>query len=173
MHKDFDKILEAKKKQGKREIYIYTRRGPSTEALHLGHLVSMLFTTWLQKIFDCQVVIEISDEEKFYFKKGKLDEFIDYIENNAKNIIAYGFNPSKTFIFSSFKYERYIRPLIAKINKKMTVHLSNKIYGFTDENTIRQIKWAPYDMVPSLCCAFPYLFRDRKDIMCLVSCAID
>jgi tryptophanyl-tRNA synthetase len=170
-HQDFDRVLAAKK-AGK-EIYIYTGRGPSAEALHLGHLVPMLFTMWLQKIFDCWVVIEMSDEEKFYFKNGTLEEFISYTENNAKDIIACGFNPNKTFIFSSLKYEHFMRPLVTQINKKMTVHLANKIYGFDDENNIGQLSWASYEMAPSLCGAFPHLFGNRKDVLCLVPCAVD
>jgi len=170
-HQDFDKILEAKK-SGK-EIYIYTGRGPSADALHLGHLVPIMFTIWLQQILDCWVVIEMSDEEKFYFKDGCLDEFMAYTENNTKDIIACGFNPDKTFIFSSFKYERYMRPLVAQINKKMSVHVTKNVYGFTDENSIGQLSWAPYQMGPALCGAFPHLFGNKKDVMCLVPCAID
>lgn len=170
-HQDFDKILEAKA-TGK-EIYIYTGRGPSAQALHLGHFVPMLFTAWLQKIFDCWVVIQMSDEEKYYFKDGVLEDYLAYTEGNAKDIIACGFDPDKTFIFSSFKYERFMRPLVAVLNKKMTVHVTNKIYGFTDENNIGQIQWGNSQMAPSLCGAFPHLFGNRKDIMCLVPCAVD
>lgn len=170
-HQDFDKIIEAK--AAGKEIYIYTGRGPSAEALHLGHLLPMMFTAWLQKIFNCWVVIEMSDEEKFYFKNGKLDEFMDYTEPNAKDIIACGFDPEKTFIFSSFKYERYMRPLVAQINKKTSVHLTNKIYGFTEDSSVGQLQWPAYQMAPALCGAFPHLFGNRKDVMCLVPCAVD
>ncbi|XWV24605.1 Tryptophanyl tRNA-synthetase [Tupanvirus deep ocean] len=170
-HQDFDKILEAK--AAGKEIYIYTGRGPSAESMHLGHLVPMLFTVWLQKIFDCYVVIEMSDEEKFYFKSGPLENFIDYTEGNAKDIIACGFNPEKTFIFSSFKYERFMRPLVAQLNKKISVDLANKIYGFNEQNNIGQLQWGAYEMAPAMCGAFPHLFGNRKDVMCLVPCAVD
>ncbi|XWV25840.1 tryptophanil tRNA synthetase [Tupanvirus soda lake] len=170
-HQDFDKILEAKA-TGK-EVYIYTGRGPSAESMHLGHFVPMLFTVWLQKILDCYVVIEMSDEEKFYFKNGSLEDFINYTEGNAKDIIACGFNPEKTFIFSSFKYERFMRPLVAQLNKKISVDLANKIYGFNDHNNIGQLQWGAYEMAPAMCGAFPHLFGNRKDVMCLVPCAVD
>ena len=170
-HQDFDKILEAK--AAGKEIYIYTGRGPSAEALHLGHMLPMMFTAWLQKVLDCYVVIQMSDEEKFYFKEGKLDEFMGYMKSNAMDIIACGFDPKKTFIFSSLKYECYTRPLVAEINKRMTVHVTNKIYGFDEKNTIGQIQWPSYQEAPSLCSAFPFLFGNKKDVMCLVPCAVD
>lgn len=50
-------------------FYIYTGRGPSSESLHLGHLVPFLFTKWLQEAFNVPLVIELTDDEKFLFKK--------------------------------------------------------------------------------------------------------
>lgn len=170
-HQDFDKIIEAK--AAGKEVYIYTGRGPSADSLHLGHLVPLMLTVWLQKIFDCWVVIEMSDEEKFYFKDGTLEDYMSYTESNAKDIIACGFNPRKTFIFSSMKYETYMRPIIARINKKMSVHVTNKIYGFKEENNIGQLQWPAYQIAPAFCGAFPHLFGNKKDVMCLVPMAID
>lgn len=170
-HQDFDKILDAKAK-GK-DIYIYTGRGPSADSMHIGHLIPMQFAAWLQKVFDCYVVIQMSDEEKFYFKPGKLDEFMSYTKSNALDIMACDFNPSKTFIFSSFKYESYSRPIVAEINKKVTVNTMNKIYGFTENTTVGQIQWPAYQEALSLCGSFPHLFGNRKDVMCLVPCAVD
>lgn len=41
-HRDFNEILDAYEK-GKK-FYLYTGRGPSSEALHIGHLVPFMFT---------------------------------------------------------------------------------------------------------------------------------
>lgn len=41
-HRDFEEILNAYEKGEK--FYLYTGRGPSSEALHLGHLVPFMFT---------------------------------------------------------------------------------------------------------------------------------
>ncbi len=170
-HQDFDKILGAK--LAGKEIYLYTGRGPSAEALHLGHMLPMLFTAWLQKAFNCWVVIQMADEEKYYFKDSTLEQYMKYTESNASDIIACGFDPQKTFIFSSFKYESHTRPIVAAINKRMTVNTANNIYGFTKDNTIGQIQWPAYQEAPALCGSFPHLFGTRKDVMCLVPCAVD
>ena len=39
-------------------------QGPSSENLHLGHLVPFQFTAWLQKAFRVPLVIQITDDEK-------------------------------------------------------------------------------------------------------------
>ncbi len=33
------------------KFFLYTGRGPSSEAMHLGHLIPFLFTKWLQEVF--------------------------------------------------------------------------------------------------------------------------
>ena len=40
-------------------FYLYTGRGPSSEALHLGHLVPFQFTKWLQDAFNAPLVIQV------------------------------------------------------------------------------------------------------------------
>src|SRR5205807_10021385 len=43
-------------------------RGPTTDSLHLGHLIPFIFTKWLQDVFNAIVVIQMADDEKYYFK---------------------------------------------------------------------------------------------------------
>ena len=72
-HRDITQMLDLYEKGTK--FYLYTGRGPSSEALHLGHLIPFHFTKWLQETFDCPLVIQLTDDEKFLFKKDlKLDE---------------------------------------------------------------------------------------------------
>ena len=170
-HTDFDKILDAK--AAGKDVYIYTGRGPSADSIHLGHFIPLTFAVYLQQLLNCWVVIQMSDEEKVYFKNTTLDECMNYTSNNIKDIIACGFNPDLTFIFSSFKYEAYTRPLIVKLNNFTTVNTNNNIYGFNENTSVGQMAWPAYQEVPALCGAFPHLFGDRKDVMCLVPCAVD
>ncbi len=43
-------------------------QGPSSESLHLGHLVPFIFTKWLQDAFQVPLVIQITDDEKTLFR---------------------------------------------------------------------------------------------------------
>ena len=45
-HRELDQIVTAYEKGEK--FYLYTGRGPSSESLHLGHLIPFHFTKWLQ-----------------------------------------------------------------------------------------------------------------------------
>ena len=56
-------------------------------------------------MFDVPLVIQMTDDEKFFFKDGKnLDDYTDLAYENAKDIIACGFDPDKTFIFTDVEY---------------------------------------------------------------------
>jgi len=39
------------------KFYLYTGRGPSSEALHLGHLIPFMFTKYLQKVFKVPLLV--------------------------------------------------------------------------------------------------------------------
>jgi len=83
-------------------FYLYTGRGPSSEALHMGHLIPFFFTKYLQDAFNVPLVIQLTDDEKFLWKDLTIDKSYSLAIENAKDIIAIGFNPDKTFIFSDF-----------------------------------------------------------------------
>ena len=54
-HRDLDEVLTAHEKG--ETFYLYTGRGPSSEALHMGHMIPFQFTKWLQDVFDCVLKI--------------------------------------------------------------------------------------------------------------------
>lgn len=190
-HKDFNKILD--EYEAKRPIFIYTGRGPSSESLHLGHMIPFLFTKWLQDVFGAVVIIQMSDDEKFSFKsktEGKdLDEYNRLTYENAKDIIACGFNLDKTYIFSNLRtvggalYETITRIDAISGNQ---IH---GIYGIDLNNSVGQIAWPSKQCAPAFSYSFPDIFHPdgpyapptpdgyRKyigePIMCLVPMAID
>jgi hypothetical protein len=49
-------------------------QGPSSEALHLGHLVPFMFTKYLQDAFNVPLVIQLTDDEKSLWKGLDIDE---------------------------------------------------------------------------------------------------
>lgn len=59
---------------------------------------------WLQDIFDVPLVIQMTDDEKFLWKDLKVEEALRLTYENAKDIIALGFDMNKTFIFSDMEY---------------------------------------------------------------------
>ncbi|KAG1437482.1 hypothetical protein G6F56_013081 [Rhizopus delemar] len=100
-HRELEKILD--RYEQKKPFYLYTGRGPSSASMHLGHMVPFVFCQWLQDVFDVPIVIQLTDDEKFLFKPNLTVEMCrQFAIDNAKDIIACGFKPEKTFIFSDF-----------------------------------------------------------------------
>lgn len=71
-HRDLHSILDRKEKN--QPFFLYTGRGPSSESMHLGHLVPFILCKWLQDVFDVPLVIQMTDDEKFLWKDLTDDE---------------------------------------------------------------------------------------------------
>lgn len=41
-------------------FYLYTGRGPSSDSMHLGHMIPFVFTQWLQEVFDVPLVVQLT-----------------------------------------------------------------------------------------------------------------
>lgn len=191
-NKDLNLILDDYEKGN--QIYLYTGRGPSSESMHLGHLIPFMFTKYLQDVFDAVLVIQMSDDEKFYFKGNSEGKQVEYYNNltyeNAKDIIACGFNPKKTFIFSNFKslggelYQNTVRVLNSITGNKIKA-----IYGLDLDNTNGQLCWPSFQCAPAYSNSFPDILHPKgeyspelpdgtksfigKHFRCLVPMAID
>ena len=63
---------------------------------------------WLQDAFNVPLVIQMTDDEKFLWKDLTAEEANRLAHENAKDIIACGFDKEKTFIFSDFEYMAYV-----------------------------------------------------------------
>lgn len=171
-HRDLDKILDAY--ENNEMIYLYTGRGATSESLHLGHLIPFMFCKYLQDVFGAIIVIQMSDDEKFYFKTaGTIDDYINYTYSNIKDIIACGFNPHKTLIFSNSEYmNRHMYKNAIKMNKCITGNQIRGIFGLNLDNNIGQLSWPIFQSIPAFSNSFNRIFGD-KHVYCLVPYAID
>ncbi len=170
-HRDLDQLLTLTEQGGK--FYLYTGRGPSSEALHMGHLIPFRFTKWLQDVFDCPLVIQLTDDEKFLWKDLTLEECHRLAFANAKDIIACGFKKDKTFIFSDLDYFAHMYPTILEIQKRVTFNQVRGIFGFTESASIGRVAFPAVQAAPSFSRAFNIPLRGEKNMRCLIPCAID
>ncbi|KAI0345207.1 tryptophanyl-tRNA synthetase [Trametopsis cervina] len=172
-HREFDKILD-RFEQGK-PFYLYTGRGPSSGSMHLGHMIPFTFTKWLQDAFDVPLVIQLTDDEKFLFKHElKPEQTYEFAFQNARDIIACGFNLEKTFIFSDYDFVggAFYRN-VSKISRQITINQAKATFGFNDSDNIGKIHFCSIQAAPSFSNSFPNIFGTRSDIPCLIPCAID
>ncbi|NXK40683.1 SYWC protein, partial [Piprites chloris] len=173
-HRDMDQILDAY--ENKKSFYLYTGRGPSSQAMHVGHLIPFMFTKWLQEVFDVPLVIQLTDDEKYLWKDMTVEKAYEYAKENAKDIIACGFDINKTFIFSDLDYlgaSPGFYKNIVKVQKHVTFNQVKGIFGFTDSDCIGKISFPAIQAAPSFSSSFPQIFNGKENIQCLIPCAID
>ncbi|KAI9780116.1 MAG: tryptophan--tRNA ligase [Peltula sp. TS41687] len=176
-HRDLEVILD-RYETGK-PFFLYTGRGPSSDNMHIGHMIPFEFTKWLQDVFDVPLVIMLTDDEKFLFKHNlTIDDVIRFSKENSKDIIAVGFDPNKTFIFSDLEfmggsfYENVVR-----VSRCVTANQSKAIFGFDDSDNIGKIHFASIQAASSFATTFPHIFgpdqKKNASIPVLIPCAID
>jgi tryptophanyl-tRNA synthetase len=171
-HRDLNQMLDLYEKGEK--FYLYTGRGPSSESLHMGHVIPFHFTKWLQEVFDCPLVIQLTDDEKFLFKQElQLEDCHRLAFENAKDIIACGFNPAKTFIFSDLDYIQHMYPTILKIQKFTTYNQVKGIFGFDGSSNIGKSAFPAIQAAPSFPSTFDVVLKGTRTMPCLIPCAID
>ncbi|XP_029453804.1 tryptophan--tRNA ligase, cytoplasmic isoform X1 [Rhinatrema bivittatum] len=173
-HRDMHQILDAYEQ--KKPFYLYTGRGPSSESMHMGHLIPFIFTKWVQEVFDVPLVIQLTDDEKYLWKDLTPAQAYQYAVENAKDIIACGFDIDKTFIFSDLEYMGKCPSFyenVVRVQKHVTFNQVKGIFGFTDSDCIGKISFPAIQAAPSFSTSFPEIFKDRKGIQCLIPCAID
>ena len=173
-HRDLEELLNAYEKG--QPFYLYTGRGPSSESLHLGHLVPFMFTKWLQDVFKVPLVIQLTDDEKYLWKDLDLNESRRLARENCKDIIAMGFDPGRTFIFSDFDYMggAFYRNVV-RFSRVVNLNQTLNMFGFDGESPLGRVAFPPVQAVPSFPSTFPHMFGTDNDqrIRCLIPCAID
>jgi len=128
-HRDFDKILD--EYANGQKFAIVSGRGPSGP-LHLGHILIFSIVKRLQDLFDVEVYIPLSDDEKLVFGKIKdLNEGEHWAFDNARYILALGFNPKKTKIYISSK-TKWVYRYALKIARKLTLSAVKSAFGIDD-----------------------------------------
>lgn len=154
-HRDFDKWLSSY--DSGKKVSVITGRGPS-ENMHLGHLVPFFVALSLQKEFDCEVFIPISDDEKFFVKPNlSYEQALKFSEDNILDLLALGFKPGKTFIFQDFVYTD-IYKYAARIAKRITYSTAKAVFGLVPENNVG---WSFYPAMQAAHILFPQFYRGK------------
>lgn len=87
---------------------------------------------WLQDVFDVPLLIMLTDDEKYLFsEKRSIEDVTKYSFGNARDIIAVGFDPKKTFIFSDYEYMggAFYRN-VTRMAKHITLNVAKAVFGF-------------------------------------------
>ncbi|OJJ78561.1 uncharacterized protein ASPGLDRAFT_138689 [Aspergillus glaucus CBS 516.65] len=177
-HRDLDWILSRHEKR--EPFFLYTGRGPSSDSMHLGHMVPFTFTKWLQDVFDVPLVIMMTDDEKIIFgkKPHTLEEMRGFTRGNAKDILAVGFDLKKTFLFSDFDFMGgAFYQNVVQISRLITYNTSKAVFGFNDSDNIGKSHYVAVQSATAFATTFPHIFgpnqKKNATIPSLIPCAID
>ncbi|KAI9167281.1 Tryptophan--tRNA ligase, cytoplasmic [Paramyrothecium foliicola] len=181
-HRDFDKILTHHERG--EPFFLYTGRGPSSGSLHLGHTIPLEFTKWLQDVFDVPLVFMLTDDEKALFKDTlTFEDVLEFSMENAKDIIALGFDQKKTFIYSDLKYVGHHMLMNAwEFSKLVTFNQVRGAFGFNDSTNIGKIFFPSVQCVAAFATSYPEIWSDEPEsvrtqriasIPCLIPMGID
>lgn len=166
-HRDFDWILDEYEKKNK--FFLYTGRGPSGHT-HVGHLMPWFLTKWFQDKFGAELYFQMTDDEKFLFnRKLSLEEVNKLSYENALDVIALGFDPKKTFIFSDIDYAKTLYREAIKVARKLTFSTTKAVFGFKNESNVGQIFFTSMQSVPAF---LPSVLKGNN-MPCLIPHAID
>lgn len=97
-------------------------------------LVGLTYYRWLQEVFDAPLVVMLTDDEKFlHSPKLKVEDVKRFTRQNAKDIIAVGFDLKKTFIFADFDYVKgALYENAIQIARRTTINQIKGTFGFDD-----------------------------------------
>lgn len=165
-HRDLDILLGEYKKGN--PFYLYTGRGPSGK-MHLGHLLPFLFTKWLQQKFDVDLVIQITDDEKYLFRNIDWNEIKSTTRDNILDILSLGFDPAKTHILIDSEQSGLLYPEAMKVSRHITASTAKAVFGFKDSDNIGKYFFTSMQAVP----AFLIPALTGENIRCLIPHAID
>jgi tryptophanyl-tRNA synthetase len=186
-HRDLELILDTYERG--EDFLLYTGRGPSSDAMHIGHTIPFEFTKWMQDVFDVPLVIMLTDDEKFLFKeKLTQPEVYEFARQNAKDIISVGFDVKKTFMyidseFFTSGFNRHFNLNATEFEKLITNNQVRGAFGFHGSTNIGSNAFAAKQCVAAFASSYPFIWgedtktyhRSKKlaAIPCLIPCAID
>jgi tryptophanyl-tRNA synthetase len=166
-HRDMDWWLGEYEKGNR--VGLYTGRGPSGH-VHLGHLLPWFFCKYLQDAFGADLYFQMTDDQKFLEEDHlELEETVALTYENALDVIACGFDPKKTHIFSDTDDIDQIYRIGLRVAKRITYSTAKGVFGFQDSDNIGRI-WHP--ALQAMTC-FLQSEREGENIPCLIPAGID
>ncbi|AGO85168.1 Tyrosine-tRNA ligase [Pandoravirus salinus] len=170
-HRGLDDLLDAV--EAGQPFYLYTRRGPSSESLHLGHMIPFLFCRYLQEAFGVPLVVQMADDAKFLYKGVPINETRRLARENARDIIAAGLDVDRTFLFANTDYMGSLYPNVVRLQSVLPADAMKRAFGLSDSDNVGTYSFPAIQAAPAFSSSMPDVFGSGSDVPCLVVCAID
>ena len=132
-HRDFDGFFSALKKGEKCAIVSGLN---ASGTIHLGHKPVFDTNLFFQKKYGVPIFIPISDDESYVAGKVKSqEEALEYSKKLARELLAYGFEPDKTFFIIDQIYTN-IYNFAIKLSRRVNYSEIKASYGYKPEDNI-------------------------------------
>jgi tryptophanyl-tRNA synthetase len=166
-HRDFDRLL-AQQARGERFV-LYSGRGPSGP-MHTAHLIPFTLCRWFQERFGSAMYIQITDDEKFWFRpQQSREETARWGLENLLDILAIGFDPKRTRVLFDTRSIGTMYPLAVDVAKRIPYSTVKAVFGFPPHTNIGLLFYTALQTVP----AFYPSWRAGRAVPCLIPCGID
>jgi tryptophanyl-tRNA synthetase len=166
-HRDLAALLDKFEKG--QPFFLYSGRGPSGP-LHTSHLVPFELCRWIQERFHVPMYIQITDDEKFWFRPGLTrEETRRWGMENLADLLAVGFNPTRTHVFFDTRSIGAMYPLAVDVAKRIPYSTVKAVFGFPPSQNIGLVFYTALQTVP----AFYPSWVEGRPVPCLIPCGID
>ncbi|PWU85159.1 putative tryptophanyl-tRNA synthetase [Trypanosoma cruzi] len=129
--------------------------------MHIGHVIPFLLTRYLQDALGLPLVIQITDDEKHFFRDIPVsgERASGLVVENIKDIIAFGFDPRKTFIFRNTVYMGDVYPTVVQVQRMLTLSAVKNAFGPKDSDNVGKAAFPAVQAAPCFSSAFPRVLR--------------
>ena len=166
-HRDLGRVLDEYEK-GHR-FFLYSGRGPSGP-LHTSHLIPFELCQWLQAHLGVEMYIQITDDEKFWFRPHLTrEETRRWGYENLLDLLAVGFDPKRTHVFFDTRSIGAMYSLAVDVAKKIPYSTVKAVFGFPPSTNIGLVFYTALQTVP---CFYPSWVAGRS-VPCLIPAGID
>ena len=134
---------------------------------------------WLQDVFKAPLIIMLTDDMKLLHSKGlTIDDVKRYDVDNAKDIIAFGFDPKKTFVFSNLDFVggAFYQNIVG-VARHISVKDIKDALGFGDDDNVGMFYCCSTQSAGTFATSFPGILGTSQDqlqsMSTLVTCSYD
>ena len=158
-HRGFDEFME-KLEAGEESAIVSGLNASGT--IHIGHKPVFDTNLYFQREYDVPVFIPISDDESYVSKKvDTQEEALKNSYNLAHELLAYGFDPEKTYFIIDQVYTNIYNHAI-RLSRKINYSEIKATYGYKPEDNIGLHF---YPAIQSAHVLFPELQHDIKNTL--------
>jgi len=100
-------------------------------------MISYEMARFIQSKFGAPVVIQIADDERYvYTSDNDLEKIAKNIKNTIKDLLAFGFDLEKTFVFVNTEYIDMLYRNVCYIEKFSTQKVIKEGFEFTESDSV-------------------------------------